>query len=59
MEHYFQSIAIVNKMQFGDVSPNKPQMPVETLTASHLLLGSEEIEELISDYAYMAMQVAA
>ena len=59
MEHYFRSIAILHKMQFGDVSPNKPQMPVETLTASHLLLGSEEIEEFISDYAYMAMQVAA
>ena len=58
MEHYFGSIAIFHPMNLSGLSEKKPQIEPTSMTASDLILNPNDINNLIDDYAMLAMRVA-
>ena len=58
MEHYFGSIVIFHPMNLSGLSEKKTQIEPTSMTASDLILNPNDINNLIDDYAMLAMQVA-
>ena len=58
MEHYFGNIAILHNLKFPNASKIRPQKSTENLSAADLILNQSDIEALIDDYVFLAMQIA-
>jgi hypothetical protein len=58
MLHYFGSAVIIQNLHFPEAKTVTPQMDYKNLKAADLLPDTNDVSDLVADYAYMMMNVA-
>jgi hypothetical protein len=58
MHHFFGSAVLIHDFQFPNTSTISPQRPIDDLTADFFIPNTQEQEEIVRDYACMAIKIA-